>query len=265
MSLDSFDKLVDELHPSARSEKEQSFTPPQLRHTKANRNPNSNNKHLIRDPFNNIYHWYTTTDIMKFFTLDRSTVLKHIRLGLLSPHLIDQEKHYNRKNEDNTTTSTWLIFPATTIYSYCTTYHNIMVKSLSPARIPQIIEAAARSFVNDYAYINGTFQQRETDLCLQGNVPILPYGSRSYTLAEYKELCKADKASPPANSPTKYTSKRLPLSQSEKADREEKLRAKREAAYNEAYDNYYRSCDEQKPRPLDYDRLIAKLTKHMKD
>lgn len=255
MSFDQFDKLVDDLHSSPRKSKKSNPVPPHLRHTSLNRNPNSNNRHLIRDPLNNIYHWYTTTDIIKLFNLSRQTVLRHVELGLLNPNVIDNQKHYNRRGNDNTTLSIWLIFPATTIYSYCTTYHNIIVKSSSPPYIPPAVEASARSFVNEYLYTSGSFQPREIDLDLQGNVPILPYGSKSYTLQEYKALSKA---APKALTPSSKAVKKAAaasLSEEEKADREERSRARRETAYEKAYSDYYSSIEQGKPKPLQNHKL----------
>lgn len=192
MSTDNFDNLVDNLHQSSRKIKSKNPIPAHLRHTRLNRNPNSNNRHLIRDPLNIPYHWYSSNDLTKLFSLARSTILRHIQLGLLSPYLVDEEnsKHYTRRQDDKPIMITWLIFPATTVYTYCTTYHNIVIKTSAPPYIPPAIETAARSFVNEYLYTSGSFQPREQDLDILGNVPILPYGSRSYTLKEFRELSK---------------------------------------------------------------------------
>lgn len=252
------------------------------------RNPNSNNQHRRLDAYSYYNAFYSINNLCKLFHITRYIVETHRLMGLLSPYRTFYLKPYDVYNNSNELVRQQervnYDFPAPTVLAYRTTIWNIYHDPEAehtlydgrpdPTELPWIM-ASARYFCENY---KNDFNPREVPLSTQtGNNTTIDFnGARSYTYREFKQIQKeynqkareekaaAEAALTPEQKAAAKASANRP-SEEEKADREERSRAKREAAYMKMYDNYYESINQGKPVPLDYSMLMHNLIKHSKD
>lgn len=145
-------------------------TPRYLCHTARNRNPNSNNRKLIRDPLNTPYTHYTASDIAKLFGLSIKTVSKYMQSGIIANCIPDNNRKKTAYRRGTVTEIHNLLAPAPSVLAFCQYYHDHYIKiKHQPAYIFPVLVTAASWYHDNYDE-NGS--ARSTPLsCETGETP----------------------------------------------------------------------------------------------